>query len=123
MTILGPDGKGKKLTLEEVSINFNDYNFIIETSSGVFDTTDYNLHQYLEIQTTLSDLYQGGAVHMLALASNSKYDGGSGNEKLQIASLESGTEKGIGIMDYTVQRIYVKSKRNFLENQLPIKRP
>lgn len=109
--------KGQKLTLDLVVSNFKDYNFIIETTSGVFDTSEYNLVQKLNNQsTTLTDIFTGvGTVSGFVFAYNPT---ATPDHKISVAS-DRTKIKVIAIYDNTVQRIYVKSRRNFLGNQLP----
>lgn len=109
------------LTLQDVKENFSDYNFIIFTNNGVIDTSNYT-KVASEDTKTVSGI-TNSADYLLHLYNAEKtYPVTIGTSHATKTNCHKNIPefKLVSILSSSVQRITIKSKRNFLGNQKPI---
>ena len=124
--------KNRQLTLSDVEADFDKYNFIIVTNSGTIDTSKYQKKNYagrkeetLAFTTDSSNydsqlcLIKGITGEYTIPYSLKSFDKLYGSNKRACEHVKGADT--IYIYEHAVQTILVKSKRNFLENQRPIK--
>lgn len=96
---------------------FKTYNMIIYTPQGVFDTTKYNLCDALTRVSTGSTALTNN-IDILCLGYNPVGDSQGNVQNIDGANLTS-KYKWVEIPEHTIEKVIIKSKRNFLPNQNP----
>lgn len=128
--------KGKKLKISDVHDNFKDYNFLIFTNMGTVDTSEYDVcikkQEAVMGSPATTQKYQFIKKRpVTAKATTTGFDGRDMDNKSETSVaidaiitlyddiLSSDGTPHVGLS--MIEKILVKSKRNFLGNQTPDK--